>query len=334
MSFQQNGIMAVGHVLVDTIGDATEMFVERFGDMVSPAHVTPEKMRHFYSAMAREPGLLRAPLAWTAGGGVSIVAKAALALGMPAEVWGAVGRDEEGAFLARDLAEAGVKTKFLLSEVPTGSFCGIATPGGGKKIIVNPGAAKTIRNVPIPAEAFHDGWVFYLDGLLIDSPAWLAEQAEKAKAKGMSIAMDVSTSANAKRHAAALLDFANAYCDVVFANEAEFQALGGTGVVGARLKPKWVVKEGENGATIYAQGLRKHAEALKTESVDDTGAGDVFSAGFLLASFEGFEGGACLRMGNAVASAALRFRGSGFDPRALERAYEDERHSLKLDIVL
>jgi len=326
--------MAVGHVLVDVIGDATESFIERFGDMASPAHVTPERMERFYSAIADDPGLLCAPLAWTAGGGISIVAKAALALGIPAEVWAGVGRDERGTFLARELAAAGAATKFLVSEVPTGMFCSIATPGGGKKIIVSPGAARAIRSAAMPAEAFHDGWIFYIDGLLIDSPAWLAEQAEKAKSKGMTIAMDLSTPANAGRHAAALLGFADSYCDVVFANEAEFQALGATAGLGARSTPKWVVKEGEKGATVYDRGRTEHAEALKTELIDDTGAGDAFSAGFLLAGLEGFDDRGCLRLGNAVAAAALRFRGSGFDPKALERAYEDERHAIELNIII
>ena len=324
------GIMAVGHVLVDGIGVAAGGFVERFGAISSPAHINPERMELFCRTLEEDNSLLETPLEWTAGGGIAIMAKAALALGIQSELWASVGRDERGKFLARKMAEAGCKTCFLESASPTGVFCSIAMPGGGKKIIVSPAAAREIRGAEIPDEAFHEGWIFYLDGLLIDSPAWLASLAAKAKTKGMMIAMDLSTPANAKSHAAALLGFAEAFCDVVFANEAEFSALGAAPLKGSREGPLWVVKKGEKGASIYSEEGVEHAKSERVEVVDDTGAGDSFSAGFLLGRMEGLNGKACLKLGNAVAAAALGFRGSNFEGRVLKKAYEDERHAQEI----
>lgn len=327
MNFRQQGIVALGHVLVDGIGEATEAFSKRYSRLSSPAHVKPGQMEILCSALSEEKELLKRPLSWSPGGGILVMAKAALALGLGAEVWGSVGEDERGQILRNEMTKAGAIVNFRRSDLPTGVFCALSLPAGGKKIIVSPGAARDIRKTDLPQEAFFEGWVFYVDGLLIDSPGWLASQVSKAKSRGMLVAMDISTPDNARRHAPTLLDFAESYCDLVFSNEAEFAAFGDIGSRIASARPIWVVKKGSKGASAYSKDGRAHAPAVAAAVIDDTGAGDSFSAGFLLGHMEGLELESCLRRGNAVAAAAIGFRGSNFESAALSRAYEDERHA-------
>ena len=319
---------------MDGIGRATDAFFERFGRLSSPAHIDSALMEEFCAALEGESPLTEEPVAWSLGGGVAIMAKAALALGTSAEVWANVGRDGRGRFLTQEMAGAGAATHFLLSDLPTGIFCSLSTIDGGKRIIVNPGAARDIRGTDMLTASFRPGWIFYIDGLLIDSPSWLASQAEKAKAKRMTIAMDLSTPANAKRYASELVHFAEDFCDLVFANEDEFAALGQLPRHASKDKTAWVVKRGGHGSILLKEGRIEEAAAVKTEAIDDTGAGDVFAAGFLNARFEGRTDGECLRLGNAVAAAALRFHGSNFNPAALKRAYEDERLAIIADKII
>lgn len=328
MSFQEKGIMAIGHVLADAFGKGGKTFVERFGQSTSPSHIDAEQMERFCSTLTVESGLLLEPLAWKAGGGIANMARTALALGIRTELWGSVGSDERSQFLRNEMTYAGAIVHFKESPLPTGIFCSIALEGTMKKIMVSPSAARDIRGAEIPIESFHEGWILYLDGLLIDSLSWLNGLATKAASMNMTIAMDLSTPSNAKRHAAELFGFAEAYCDVVFANEAEFKAMGDAPLKHSGSGPLWVVKKGWQGASSYSMGKKEHADAARIDLANDIGAGDAFSVGFLLGYGEGLNSGACLRLGNAVAAAALSSPGQGSGVLAIKKAYEDERLSI------
>jgi sugar/nucleoside kinase (ribokinase family) len=322
---QRKGIVAIGHVLIDGIGNATNKFLNRFGDLPSPTHVTPLFMEKFCKSLSQDSGLLYEGISWSLGGGVAIMAKAACALGLYAEVWASAGLDEHGKFLAREMSRAGIAAHFLPSDKPTGVFCSFGTLDGNKRIVVSQGAAMDLRGFKIPDEIFHPDCAFYIDGLLIDSPEWLAAQAGKAKANGMLVAMDLSTQGNAKANSFQLKKFAHSFCDIVFANKEEFQALGSLAGSETNNRTKWVVKKDRRGAALFHAGKWVEAATVAYEPVDDTGAGDVFSAGFMRAYLEGFDDLRCLRCANAVAARAIRYRGSAFDARDLQQAFEDER---------
>lgn len=331
MIFRSRGLTAIGHVLVDCIGRATEAFIERFGGLPFPAHVDPSLMEELCASLgfpcsawteagpAASGAVGAAPvpaeISWRVGGGAAILTRAASALGVPTEVWGSLGRDGRGAFLAKELIAAGVGVHLIESEKPTGIFCRLSS-ADGDRIVVSTGAARDIRGVEIPESAFRREWAFHIDGLLIDSPEWLAAQTAKAKSAGMLIAIDLSTPANARLNAPALLSFAEEYCDIVFANEGEYRAVGDFPPASpppesaTAPSPKWVVKRGKRGAALW-DGLRwiEVSAVRDAEPADDTGAGDIFAAGFLSATLEGRSDEDCLRAGNAVASAAMGGRG-------------------------
>jgi len=330
VSFLEKGIIAVGHVLADALGEGGQAFIERFGQSASPSHISAELMDEFLSTLSKEPALLVKPLTWKAGGGIANMARIALALGIKTEVWGSVGRDELGRFLRQEMVQAGAVAHLIESPSPTGVFCAIALEGNDKSITVSPSAASDIRGADIPIDALHEGWILYVDGLLIDSFPWLSRLAEKALSRNMRIALDLSTPANAKRHAMELYGFADAYCDVVFANEAEFKAMGDAPFAFADSRPIWVVKKGGQGASSYFRGAKHHADTTRIDAAVDIGAGDAFSAGFLLGSMEGLGREACLRLGNAVASAALKHPWQPSNASAIRKAYEDERYLLSL----
>ena len=319
VGFRGKGVLAVGHILADCIGSETAELADRLGGMASPVHVDSIFMGELCDFLASSVR----NLSWTAGGGATNMAKAARGLGMDAEVWACAGRDERGDFLAAELAKAGISAHLTESDKPTGVFCSFAAQDGGRRIIVSQGAARDIRGVEIPDVAFRRGWVLYIDGLLIDSLPWLKALAGKAKAKGMLVAMDLSTPGNAASQAGKLAEFSASFCDIVFANEKEFAALRNSLPRGSLPgEPQWVLKKGRRGAALLSGGRMTEAPAVAIEAVDDTGAGDAFAAGYLGARMEGFSDMRCLQCGNAVASAAIMGRGSGFDAGRILKAYE------------
>ena len=331
MSFGQKGIVGIGHVLLDGIGAASEAYNLRFGSLPSPAHVSSAFMEKFLAALKEDPGLLLEPMSWNAGGGIAIMGKASRALGLDVELWACAGKDKQGECLKNELARFGIAFHSVPSEKPAGIFCSLVTAKGEKRIVVSPGAAKDIRGYSLPSEALIPGDVLYIDGLLIDSPEWLGELAGRAREKGMIIALDVSTPGNARRFPSEIVRFSAAFCDYVFANEEEFKTLSALSGPGLSSFPQWVVKRGGQGAALVRGASRIETQALATKAIDDTGAGDAFAAGFLYGRLAGFDGEACLRMGNAAGSIAVKAKGSGFDDGALRQAVDEEkRTTLKL----
>jgi len=302
MNLGNKGIVAVGMVLLDGIGSATEKIAEWLGDLPMPAHVDAKRMAELRERLGREPSTVD----WRAGGGVSNLARAAGAIGLPVEVWGCVGDDADGASIAASLSRAGALPRLIDSRIPTGVFCSLACPDGARRIVVSPGAAPDIAHAAFPDDAFHRGWALFLDGLLAAEPDSIDSLAERARSEGMLVAMDLSTPGNVAARRETLLRFA-ARCDVIFANEAEFAAAFEGGGPDPADETAWVIKRGERGAALLRHGaLIEEAPRERLSLRDDTGAGDAFAAGFLGAALEGLDGRESLRRGNATAAAALR----------------------------
>ena len=94
--------------------------------------------------------------------------------------------------------------------------------------------------------------------------------------------------------------------DAFLPNAAEARRLAGKAdmdeamVALAALCPLVIVKDGANGSYARTGGETLHAPGIPVTSVDTTGAGDCFSAGFLKAWFNDRPLAECLRWGNVV----------------------------------
>lgn len=96
--------------------------------------------------------------------------------------------------------------------------------------------------------------------------------------------------------------------DVFLPNEAELDALKGSGLE-EQLAAITVIKQGSKGATVVSSEGSITAQALTTEVVDTTGAGDAFNAGFLSQWLTGAPLGTCLEAGNQRGALAVATRG-------------------------
>jgi sugar/nucleoside kinase (ribokinase family) len=71
-----------------------------------------------------------------------------------------------------------------------------------------------------------------------------------------------------------------------------------------------LLTQGKNGATLFADGERFHYPAFQTYESDPTGAGDVFSAAFLIKYFQTLEPHQSTIFANCVASFAVEKEGT------------------------
>jgi sugar/nucleoside kinase (ribokinase family) len=108
--------------------------------------------------------------------------------------------------------------------------------------------------------------------------------AALARARGASISVDLSSWSSIREYGAdrfrAHLDALGP--DVVFANEPEWEMVGGA----YALAETAVVKRGSRGVEVRtAEGVREHPP-LGSAVLDTTGAGDALAAGFLVGGIE------------------------------------------------
>lgn len=119
-------------------------------------------------------------------------------------------------------------------------------------------------------------------------------------------------------------------CDVLFANDAEAQAMTGKASVRGALQVlgDWcscvVVTHGPGGSMALVDEEVYEVPSRPTTAVDATGSGDSFNAGFLYGWFRNFPPDTCLALGNLCGRAAVQnyggYRGCPREGELLEEA--------------
>lgn len=196
--------------------------------------------------------------------------------------------DDAAGRLARTLLEArGVELVGPLGPGRTGVVVALVAPDGERTMATDRGISPELREDELQA-----GWLDGCSWLHLSGYALLAEPiagaalaaARLARAGGGRIAVDLSSwsairAFGAGRFRASLDDVAP---DVVFANEPEWETVGGA----YALAETAIVKRGSRGVEVRtADGVEEHPP-LGADVVDTTGAGDALAAGFLVGGIE------------------------------------------------
>jgi ribokinase len=222
-----------------------------------------------------------------AGGQAANVAAWVSELGASARFVGKRGDDTAGRLVAAELAGRGVE---IVGPVVgrTGVVVSFASDGD-RTMASDRGVAPHLEPRELD-DAWFDCDVLHLSGYsLLREPiaATAVAAARAARSHQAQVSVDLSTWALADdAFRACVRDVAP---DVVFANERERTALGD-------LQTRWILKRGADGVRVDG---RDYA-SLATDTVDTTGAGDAFAAGFLVGGVEcGLEAAArcCARLG-------------------------------------
>lgn len=235
-----------------------------------------------------------------------------------------VGRGD-GARLAAEFEHAGVDA--ILAEDPelfTGTLINLSEPGGDRSFFTDRGANQNFAVADVP-----DSTLVEADLLLLSGYMFFAEVGrgaalgliERARARGIKIALDAASAGYiADVSVPAFLGW-TAGIDLLFANAEEAALL--SGAVEGDLQAQTllstyvqiVIKQGGQGAIgAGPDGAVHHSSAVAATSVDSTGAGDAFAAGYLSHLLRGSEQDDCLRAGNRAAAEAVGHVGGGPQP--------------------
>jgi len=309
-------VLAIGNAIVDVIADADEAFLDREGlTKGSMRLIDAEEATRLYAHMA--------PAREVSGGSAGNTAAGVAALGARAGFIGQVAPDQLGDFYIHDLRAAGVEFTTAPADfgVPTARSMVLVTPDGHRTMNTFLGAAQHLPASALDEAQIRDAAILYLEGYLWDpeTPRYAMVRAiEVARGAGRKVAFTLSDTFCIDRHREGfnqLID--GGRVDILFANEAEIQALAGvphfeTAVTAVKAKVETlVVTRSEKGAIALAGGERAEVPAEPVAKVvDTTGAGDLFAAGFLagLAQGRGLEDS--LRIGAIAAAEVISHYGA------------------------
>ena len=263
----------------------------------------------------------------TVGSSGAIVACGAARLGMDVAYVGVVGDDASGRFMLGELRRRGIDVEGcrIDPERATGLSV-VLSDGEDRATLTSLGAMSSFAAGEVSDEMLAGAGHLHVSSphLQAELRGGLAELFARAREAGASTSLDPGWDPGGEWTAA--LDDALAVTDIFLPNAREACELAGVEdaesaleSLAARIETV-VVKLGSDGAIARGRGEATRADAPEVDSVDATGAGDSFTAGFLHALGAGRSLGEALRLAVACGSLSTRALGGVDAQPALDEA--------------
>ena len=239
---------------------------------------------------------------------------------MPSGFIGKIGDDELGLLFKSDQEQYGVKTTLLKSPHSSGRSMVFVSGGNAERTFaVYLGAALDLVPEDLKPEFFEGYDYFHIEGYLVQNQALARRAVELAHKAGCIISIDMASYNVVESNLAFLHDIVERYVDIVFANETESKAFTKLDDPRkaldqiARMCKVAVVKVGKDGSWIRSGENTHFIEAYPAQTIDATGAGDTYAAGFLFAHSLGLPLEACGHAGSIIAAKVVEVLGTKID---------------------
>jgi sugar/nucleoside kinase (ribokinase family) len=271
------------------------------------------------------------------GGCAANVAVSLAKLGIPSSVAGCVGTDFFGDFLQRELSRLGVDTRGLRRSTERGTSKTVILPVGGedRRFVHTFGANAEFTVEHVDRSLLADCDVFYLGGYLVlpgvEAPE-LAQLCAEARAGGAKTVLDVVVPRGADVSLESVQEVLP-HVDFFVPNEDEARALTGEADPhrgAARLGEAGcgtaIVTRGTAGAVLRSRDELLEVPAPTVESIDQSGAGDAFSAGLIAGLLAGWDLARIVRFASVIGASATTALGctAGVFSRAQAEAFMEE----------
>ena len=310
-------VVAIGNAIVDVLASADAAFLAREGLVKGQMQlIDEERAKSLYAVMGEAQV--------TSGGSAANTLVGAAMMGASCRMIAQVAADQLGEVFVHDMHVQGIECPVPPRDasVETGRCLILVSEEDGERTMNTfLGAAQFLPPDAIEEAVIASAKVLLLEGYLWDplEPRAAMKRAIRiARDHGRKVALGVSATFCIMNHHAdftALLDAGDV--DILFANQEEALALAQTDDVEAALAqlaakvPLLVVTHGPEGAVAIEGGERATVTAEPVDKVvDTTGAGDLFSAGFLAGYVRGRSNADSLRMGAIAAAECIGHMGA------------------------
>ena len=309
-------ILGIGNALTDILAVLPD------DSLLSEYHLPKGSMQHVDMETGDKIWAALKPLGvkYVAGGSAANTITCTSILGMPSGFIGKIGDDELGLLFKSDQEQYGVKTTLLKSPHSSGRSMVFVSGGNAERTFaVYLGAALDLVPEDLKPEFFEGYDYFHIEGYLVQNQALARRAVELAHKAGCIISIDMASYNVVESNLAFLHDIVERYVDIVFANETESKAFTKLDDPRkaldeiARMCKVAVVKVGKDGSWIRSGENTHFIEAYPAQTIDATGAGDTYAAGFLYAHSLGMPLKVCGEIGSIIAAKVVEVIGTKID---------------------
>ena len=308
-------ILGIGNALTDILAVLPDdSFLRQF-------HLPKGSMQHVDMETGDKIWKALKPMGvqYVAGGSAANTITGTAIFGMKSGFIGKIGDDELGHLFKSDQEQYGIKSTLLKGKNSSGrAMVFITAPNAERTFAVYLGAALELGPDDLKKEYFEGYDYFHIEGYLVQNQNLIRRAVEMAREAGCIISMDMASYNVVESNEAFLHDIVDRYVDIVFANESEAKSF-------TRLEPREaldelarhcsiaVVKIGKDGSMLKCGDEYHYIEAWPADTIDATGAGDTYAAGFLYAHSLGMPLKVCGDVGSIIAAKVVEVIGTKID---------------------
>ena len=257
---------------------------------------------------------------YVAGGSAANTIVCTSIFGMPSSFIGKIGDDELGLLFKSDQEQYGVNAMLLKSTRSSGRSMVFVRGGNAERTFaVYLGAALDLVPEDLKPEYFQGHDYFHIEGYLVQNQGLIRRAVELAREAGCIISLDMASYNVVESNNAFLHDIVDHYVDIVFANETEGRAFTKLGSpqeildeISAHCKIA-VLKVGKDGSWVKSAEEQHYIPSWPAKTIDATGAGDTYAAGFLYAHSLGMPLKVCGEVGSIIAAKVVEVIGTKID---------------------
>ncbi len=267
------------------------------------------------------------PKKMTSGGSAANTIHGLAKLNIETGFIGKIGRDELGMFFYEDIKNNHINPHLLTSETSTGKAIGLISPDSERTFATYLGAAVELEPDDITADLFDGYDYFHIEGYLVQNHALIEKAVKIAKGKRLKVSLDMASYNVVEENVEFLHFILKNYVDIVFANEQEAKSFTGKEPDEAihdfaDLCGIAVVKIGDKGSLVKSDQHVYKIQPITANSIDTTGAGDLFAAGFIYGLINRLSLDKCGLAGSVLAGKTIEVWGPKMDEGKWKEVFE------------
>ncbi len=254
----------------------------------------------------------------TTGGSSSNTIKALSSLEHRSAFLGKCGGDPSGQFYQKTAEKLKIRLiGDINSQDPTTQVAVFVSKDQQRTFLTYLSSSLLLSPNLLSEDLFTNVRLVHFEGYVINefSSAFIEKAMQLAKKSGALVSFDLGCTRIAKNYANSILHLLQNYVDIVFANEAEVEALldkpaqEGCSILSSYCSVS-IVLMGKQGACISSKNTCFFSPAMDVDAIDTTGAGDLFASGFLHGYLRGYSLETCAWIGNLLGGTIVSMIGA------------------------
>lgn len=308
-------VLGIGNALTDILAVLPDdtLLAKYHLPKGSMQHVDMETGDKIWNAL-KEIGVKYVP-----GGSAANTITCTSIFGMPSGYIGKIGNDELGNLFKSTMEQYGVNATMLYGTKSSGRCMVFITGANAERTFADyMGSALEMGPDDLKPEYFKGYDYFHIEGYLVQNQDLISKAVQMAKNAGCIISIDMASYNVVESNEAFLHNLVDNYVDIVFANETEARAF-------TKKEPREaleelskhckiaVVKVGKDGSMVQSGNEYHFIEPWPAATIDATGAGDTYAAGFIYAHALGMPLRICGEIGSIIAAKVVEVIGTKID---------------------